>query len=211
MKLLSVNVGLPREVIWNGKPIETGIYKNPVEGRVNVSALNLDGDKQADLTVHGGIDMAVYAYPSEYYEHWRNEFHGQELPWGSFGENFAISDINDTNVHIGDVFEIGSAQFQVTQPRMPCFKLGIKFEDQGMIKRFLDARTNGFYFRVLKEGDVGAEDEVSIAARDEHKVRVRDIVELYVGNGSSDLIERALKVDALPESWKSHLQRKTSS
>ena len=207
MKLLSVNVGLPREVLWNGKMIETGIYKEPVQGRITVRVLNLDGDKQADLTVHGGPFMAVYAYPAEYYDHWRAEFPGQELPWGSFGENLAISGLNDENVHVGDVFEIGTARFQVTQPRMPCFKLGIKFEDQGMVKRFLDARTNGFYFRVLQEGDVGSGDSVNIVSRDEQKVRVRDIVEIYVGNGNPELIKRAVLVEALPDSWKEHLAK----
>ncbi len=127
MKLLSVNVGLPREIEWKEKIVRTSIFKAPVPGRVRVAKLNLEGDQQSDLTVHGGVDKAAYAYPSEHYPFWRREFPGMDLPWGVFGENFTTEGLLEETVHIGDHFRIGSAQFMVTQPRMPCFKLGIRF------------------------------------------------------------------------------------
>jgi len=159
MKLLSVNVGLPREVKWNGRVIRTSIFKAPVEGRVRVRKLNLDGDQQSDLSVHGGIDKAVYVYPSEHYSFWHEHLPAADLPWGAFGENFTTEGaLEDTTVHIGDRFRVGSAAFVVTQPRMPCFKLGIRFGRGDIIKRFLRSGRNGFYFAVAEEGEVVAGD-----------------------------------------------------
>jgi MOSC domain-containing protein YiiM len=173
MKLLSVNVGLPREVEWNGRMIRTSIFKAPVVGRVHVRKLNLDGDEQSDLAVHGGIDKAVYVYPSEHYAFWRNEFPNAELDWGTFGENLTTEGtLDDKAVHIGDRFRIGSAEFVVTQPRMPCFKLGIRFGRADMVKRFLHTRRNGFYFAVAEEGEVAAGDSIELIARDENGVTV---------------------------------------
>src|SRR5206468_1940650 len=137
MKLLSINVGLPRDIEWKGKLVRTSIFKAPVQGRVRVAQLNLDGDQQSDLSVHGGIDKAVYAYPSEHYPSWRQELPGIDLPHGIFGENFTTEGLVEETVHIGDRFRIGSAHFVVTQPRMPCFKLGIRFNRPDMVKRFL--------------------------------------------------------------------------
>jgi len=210
MNLISVNVGEPKEVPYNGKMIETGIYKEPVDGPVRVSRLNLEGDRQADLTVHGGENMAVYAYSADDYDFWRNDLPGHDLPWGAFGENLTISEISDETIHIGDIFNIGQAELQVTQPRMPCFKLGIKFSDQGFVKRFLDARRNGFYFKVLQEGVIKAGDAVEITYRDPSKLSVRDIVEVYVNQSTPDVMRRALQVDALPESWKTHIEQSLS-
>jgi len=133
MKLLSVNVGLPREIEWKGKIVRTSIFKAPVLGRVRVAKLNLEGDQQSDLTVHGGVDKAAYAYPSEHYPFWREQLPGMKLPWGVFGENFTTEGLLEETFHIGDRLRIGSAEFMVTQPRMPCFKLGIRFNRSDMV------------------------------------------------------------------------------
>ena len=132
MKVISVNVGLPREVTWHGRSVSTGIYKEPIEGRVVVRKLNLDGDRQADLTVHGGEQKAVYCYPSEHYGYWKRELPEQELPMAVFGENFTTEGLLEDSVHLGDRFAVGSAEFVVTQPRLPCYKLGIRFQEDGM-------------------------------------------------------------------------------
>lgn len=208
MKLLSVNVGLPREVIWKGKRVTTGIFKEPVPGRVRLSVLNLDGDRQADLTVHGGRDKAVYAYPSEHYEYWRNELPDMNLPPGSFGENFTVEGLFENEVNIGDRFKIGSSAVMVTQPRMPCYKLGIKFGRDDIIKRFLASGRSGFYFAVIEEGEVGAGDPVEIISRDSSNVTVADIVRLYVNEKSDiEMLKRAVEVKALPEGWREYFRR----
>jgi MOSC domain-containing protein YiiM len=210
MKLLSVNVGLPREVEWNGRMIRTSIFKAPVLGQVRVRKLNLDGDEQSDLTVHGGIDKAVYVYPSEHYAFWRNEFPNADLDWGTFGENFtAEGTLDDKAVHIGDRFRIGSAEFVVTQPRMPCFKLGIRFGRADIIKRFLHSGRNGFYFAVAEEGEVAAGDSIESIARDENGVTISDIVELYTGDISKqDLLQRVSELSALPENWRAYFRKR---
>src|SRR5213596_3826739 len=166
MKLLSVNVGLPREVEWKGKIVCTSIFKAPVPGRVRVARLNLEGDQQSDLSVHGGIDKAIYAYPSEHYSLWRHELPGMDLPWGVFGENFTTEGLLEETVHIGDRFRIGSAEFVVTQPRMPCFKLGIRFDRPDIVKRFLQSGRTGLYLAVLKEGEVAAGDSIQFTAQE---------------------------------------------
>ena len=210
MKLLSVNVGLPREVEWNGRMIRTSVFKAPVLGRVRVRKLNLDGDEQSDLKVHGGVDKAVYVYPSEHYAFWRNEFPNAGLDWGTFGENFTTEGtLDDKAVHIGDRFRIGSAEFVVTQPRMPCFKLGIRFGRADIIKRFLHSGRNGFYFAVAKEGEVAAGDSIESIARDENGVTISDIVELYTGDVSKqDLLQRVSELPALPESWRAYFRKR---
>src|SRR5687768_3711721 len=160
MKLVSVNVGLPRAVAWRGKTIQTAIWKSPVAGSVRVSSTNIEGDRQADPSVHGAPDMTVYAYPSEHYAFWRRELADMELPWGAFGENFSTEGLLEDTVRIGDRLSIGSAQFAVTQPRMPCFKLGIRFGRQDIVKRFARSGRSGFYLTVLREGEVAAGDAI---------------------------------------------------
>jgi len=208
MKLLSVNVGLPREVEWKGKIVRTSIFKTPVVGRVRVAKLNVNGDQQSDLTVHGGIDKAVYAYPSEHYSFWRSELPGMDLPWGVFGENFTtVGLLEDT--HIGDRFRIGSAQFVVTQPRMPCFKLGIRFNRPDMVKRFLQSGRTGFYFAVLEEGEVAAGDSIELLERDEHNIPVADVVNLYRGDATNqDLLRRVSELPSLPNSWRDYFRKR---
>ena len=208
MKLLSVDVGLPREVEWKGKIVRTSIFKTPVVGRVRVAKLNVKGDQQSDLTVHGGIDKAVYAYPSEHYSFWRSELPGMDLPWGVFGENFTtVGLLEDT--HIGDRFRIGSAQFVVTQPRMPCFKLGIRFNRPDMVKRFLQSGRTGFYFAVLEEGEVAAGDSIELLERDEHNIPVADVVNLYRGDATNqDLLRRVSELPSLPNSWRDYFRKR---
>ena len=209
MSVVSVNVGLPREVVWVGKTVLTSIFKEPVAGRVAVRRLNLDGDRQADLTVHGGKNKAVYAYPSEYYSYWRAEFPNMHLPWSMFGENLTLAGLVDDTVHIGDHFRVGSAILAVTQPRLPCYKLGIKFGRDDMLKRFLDSGLTGFYFAVLEEGEVAAGDPITLLDRDEHEIKVSDITRLYKSDKHNlALLQRALQVQALPEGWRRHFQQR---
>ena len=208
MKVISLNVGLPREIQWNDRLVTTGIFKEPVAGRVMLRASNLDGDRQADLTVHGGTDKAAYAYPSEHYDYWRRELPKTPLPWGAFGENFTTEGLLDDAVHIGDRFQIGpAAEVVVTQPRMPCYKLGIKFGDDAMIKRFLTSERSGFYFAVLREGEVGAGDTIVRTAVDARRMTVTDIVRLYASkHPDRDVLRRATELEALPTSWRDYFR-----
>jgi MOSC domain-containing protein YiiM len=210
MKLLSVNVGLPREVEWKGKVIRTSIFKASVPNSVRVSKLNLEGDQQSDLSVHGGIDKAVYVYPSEHYSFWRDELPGVEMPWGMFGENLTTQgSLEDTTVQIGDRFRVGSAEFVVTQPRMPCFKLGIRFARADIIKRFLHGGRAGFYFAVVGEGEVAAGDSIELLARDEGAITVADVVNLYSTDAANqDLLRRASELPTLPESWRAYFRKR---
>ena len=156
MKLISLNVARPHLTVYKGATINTGIFKKPVSGRIALRTLNLDGDQQADLSVHGGPNKAVYAYPSEHYEYWRQELPEMDLPWGTFGENFTTEGLGEDELHIGDRFRIGSAVVMVRQPRMPCYKLAAKFQRDDMIERFLRSGRSGFYFSVEQEGEVDA-------------------------------------------------------
>lgn len=212
MKLLSVNTGLPREIIWHGQPVLTGIFKEPVSGRIPLRKLNLDGDRQADLSVHGGEYKAVYCYPIAHYDYWRKEFPDRDLPMGSFGENFTLESDLEDSVHIGDRFSIGSAEIVITQPRMPCYKLMIKFGIEDMIKRFLSSGRSGYYVLVAREGAVGAGDEVRRIARDPNGIPVSDITRLYMTRHftaeDKATIQRALQIPALPGSWKDHFQER---
>jgi MOSC domain-containing protein YiiM len=209
MKLLSVNVGLPREIEWNGRIVRTSIFKEPVTGRVRIARLNVDGDQQSDLTVHGGPDKAVYAYPSEHYPFWRGELPDMDLAWGVFGENFTTDGLGEDTLHIGDRLRIGSAEFVVTQPRMPCFKLGIRFNRSDMVKRFLQSGRTGFYFAVLKEGEVAAGDSIELLERDDHNIPVADVVSLYRGDASNqDLLRRVSELPSLPSSWREYFHKR---
>lgn len=212
MKLLSVNCGLPRQVNWHGRSVTTSIYKDPVEGRVALRRLNLDGDRQSDLSVHGGKDKAVYCYPVEHYDYWKTELPGRALPVGVFGENFTIAGFDEDSVHIGDRLSIGSAQVVVTQPRLPCYKLGIRFESDTMVRQFLDSRRTGFYLAVTREGEVGANDEIILLSQDPASVSVSAITQLYLkkayGHDDLQAVRRALTVEALPESWRDYFEEK---
>jgi len=207
MRVVSVNVGLPRTVTWRGKTVRTGIFKSPADTRLWMRTLNLDGDRQADLGVHGGRSKAVYVYPSEHYVYWRDELPGVELPWGMFGENLTTRGLLEGGVNIGDRFRIGSAEVMVTEPRMPCYKLGLKFGRDDVIKRFLASRRTGFYVTVIAEGEVGSGDPIEAISRDSHGVTVRDITDLYANKlRDSELLRRAVQVEALPESWRAYFE-----
>lgn len=212
MKIISLNVGLPREVSWHGRIVATGIFKEPVRGRVMMRKLDLDGDRQADLTVHGGEYKAVYCYPVEHYAYWKKELPGRDLPMGMFGENLTTDGMLEKEVHLGDRFVIGSAEVIVTQPRLPCYKLGVRFGADDMVKRFLASERTGFYLAVLREGQVGAGDEIALISRDANAVPVSEVTRLYVCKRFApedlDSLRRMMKVEALPESWKGYLQER---
>jgi len=209
VQLVSVNVGLPREVAWHGRVVRTSIWKDPVEGLVHVSSLNLAGDQQSDLSVHGGKEKAVYAYPREHYEYWRRELPAKNLAWGVFGENFTTEGLLEPDIRIGDRIRVGSAEFLVTQPRMPCFKLGVRFGRDDMVKRFLRSGRSGFYLAVIREGEVASGNSLEFVGRDEHGVTVADIASLYARDrDNEDLLRRAVDVPALPESWKGYLRKR---
>jgi MOSC domain-containing protein YiiM len=212
MKLVSVNVGLPREVMWHGRTVTIGIFKQSVEGRVALRKLNLDGDGQADLSVHGGEYKAVYCYPVEHYDHWKEELPGRELPMGMFGENFTTDGLLEDSVHLGDRFSVGSAELVVTQPRLPCYKLGLRFQSDDMVRRFLASGRTGFYLAVTREGEVGASDAIKVISRDDYAVPVSEITRLYIAkrydDGDVKSVRRALRVAALPESWKAYFRER---
>jgi MOSC domain-containing protein YiiM len=209
MKIVSMNVAQPREIEWKGMKFETGIFKEPLEHRAMMRQLNLDGDRQADLSVHGGADKAVYVYPAEHYEFWRQEVPGRTLPWGMFGENLTTEGLVEDQIRIGDHLSIGSAVVMVTQPRTPCFKLAAKFGSDDMIARFLLSKRSGFYLSVLAEGEVGAGDTIEIIHRDPGAVTVADINRLYVSDKHNrGLLERAIQLHALPLGWRQHFVRR---
>ncbi len=193
-------------MIWHGHVVETGIFKEPVDGRVMLRKLNLDGDRQADLTVHGGEYKAVYCYPSEHYAYWKQELPGRDLPMGIFGENFTTEGLLEDSVCLGDRFSVGSAEVVVTQPRLPCYKLGVRFQADDMVKRFLASGRSGFYVAVTREGEVGAGDEIRELSRESDRVSIADVVRLYVAkkytSADVELVRRALEVEAFPDSWK---------
>jgi len=203
MKIVSVNVGLPRTVQWKGKAVSTGIFKTPVSGRIRLRSLNFDGDRQADLSVHGGPDKAAYVYPSEHYAYWRREFPGMELPWGVFGENLTTEGLDEGALQVGDRFRIGSAEVMVTQPRLPCFKLGLRFGRDDILKRFLASGRLGVYLRVVTEGEIAAGDELLLTERARDSLAVSEITRLYARD-KDDLegLQRMIRVAALPEDWR---------
>jgi MOSC domain-containing protein YiiM len=209
MTLLSINVGLPQDVDWRGGTVRTSIFKSPVLGRVRVTRLNVEGDQQSDLSVHGGIEKAVYAYPSEHYAFWREELPGVDLPWGMFGENFTTEGLLEGAVRIGDRLRVGAAEFVVTQPRLPCFKLGIRFGRPDMVKRFQRSVRTGFYLAVVQEGQVGPGDSFELIARDEHGITVADVVELFIADAvNQDLLRRVSQLPALPEGWRDYFRKR---
>ncbi len=207
MKLVSLNIGLPRLVTWKGETFKTGIFKSPVGGRIMLRETNLDGDRQADLSVHGGPNKAVYGYSSEHYPYWRKELPEEELPWGAFGENFTTEGILETKLSMGDRYRLGSAVIRVTTPRLPCYKLAAKFQSDAMIGRFLRSGHSGFYFAVDEEGEVGAGDEFQFLASETPSLTIAEFNHLYVSpTPDPQLLKRAVQVKSLPESWRERYQ-----
>ncbi|MBA2714432.1 MAG: MOSC domain-containing protein [Rubrobacteraceae bacterium] len=203
MKLLSVNVSPPKEVAHGGKTVTTGIFKEPVDGRVMLRTLNLDGDGQADLTGHGGIYKAAYAYSVENYDYWKRELGRTDFTFGQFGENLTVEGMLEDEIHVGDVFRAGGALVEVTQPRVPCYKLGIKMGLRGFEKTFLASRRVGFYLRVLEEGEVGAGDAFDRVRADPGRMTVREICHLlYFDPENLEGASKALRIRALSPGWR---------
>lgn len=208
MKVVSLSVGLPREVEWEGSKVLTSIFKEPVDRRLRVTRLNLEGDQQSDLSVHGGVDKAVYVYPSEHYDRWRRELPDVPFPRAVFGENLTTEGLAE-DVRIGDRFRIGTAEIVVTQPRLPYYKLGIRFGRMDMLKRMLRNGRTGFYFAVATEGEVGPGDAIERIERADDGVTVADVVRLYtVDTRNQPLLRRATETPALPESWKEYFRKR---
>ncbi len=209
MKVVSVNVGEPQPHEWKGLRVRTAIFKSPVEGPVAVGKLGLDGDQQGDLTVHGGPDKAVYAYPHEHYSYWQSQLPDYSFTPGNFGENLTTSGLSEETIHIGDRLQIGTALFTVTQPRSPCYKLSVRFHRDDMTKRFYESRRFGFYLRVLREGTLQAGADVTVVSRDPNAVSVADVARLYTGDSRDPaLLERAVKLSTLPAGWRQALQER---
>ena len=203
--VLSVNVGTPKQIPSGKASVLTSIFKSPVEGRVDVRWHNIAGDRQSDLTVHGGPNKAVYCYPGEHYLYWAEQLPEMDLPYGVFGENLTTEGITEREVRVGDRFRVGSALLQATQPRMPCFKLGIRFGRADMVKRFWQSGRLGIYFSVLEEGDVAAGDRIEKTDQGPEEISVADVVRLYRGDEKSpELLERALRAP-LSGGWKQEL------
>jgi MOSC domain-containing protein YiiM len=212
VRVVSVNVGLPREVTWRGKPVTTGIFKEPVAGRVPLRTLNLDGDRQADLRVHGGPEKAVYAYPSEYYELWSRERPELALGPGAFGENLTTEGLLDEDVSVGDRFRVGTAELVVTQPRLPCFKLGIRMGRDAFVTEFLDRGLLGFYLAVAREGDVAVGDAIVELERDPRGFGVSEVARLFAHDRDDvEGMRRAAGLDVLPESWRDWFRKRVEA
>jgi MOSC domain-containing protein YiiM len=216
VKLVSLHVGRPQLVVYKGTTINTGIFKKPVPGPIQLRTLNLDGDRQADLSVHGGPNKAVYAYPSEHYPYWQQELPGTNLPFGAFGENFTTVGLAEDDLHIGDRLQIGSAIAMVRQPRTPCYKLAAKFQRDDMLERFLLSGRSGFYFSVEQEGTVAAEDSFALLTRNHDGITISEMNRLLVSERyDHDLLRKAIETGALPEQWREYfferMQRVTAS
>ena len=209
MKILSVNVGLPRELTWNGHVVRTSIWKRPVHQRVRVIGANVEGDEQSDLTVHGGPNKAVYAYPHEHYAFWQREFPLMELGMGAFGENLTTEGLLERDARVGDVFRIGTAELEVKQPRLPCYKLGIRFDRADMVKRFMQAGRSGIYFSVVREGELASGDRIERVRRADHDVTVGDLASLFTDNRENwSLLRRAREVPTLTDFWRDEIERR---
>lgn len=206
VQVLSVNVGLPREVVAGDRLVLTSIFKSPVGGRIPVRGDNLAGDQQSDLSVHGGRFKAVYAYPHEHYEFWRGQLPGVELPPGSFGENLTVEGLREDDVHVGDRVRIGTTELVVTQPRLPCFKLNLRFGRPDMVKRFLASGRSGFYFSVAVEGDLAAGDAIEFLERQPAAVSVAELQRLYFDDEldarATERLREVVAIPALPDSWR---------
>jgi MOSC domain-containing protein YiiM len=204
-KVVSLNVARPRLVVYRGASVNTGIFKKPVSGRIMLRSLNLDGDRQADLSVHGCPYKAIYAYPIEHYEYWRREFPEMELPWGMFGENFTTEGLAEDDLHVGDRFKIGSSTVMVRQPRMPCYKLGVKFQRDDIIERFLLSGRSGFYFSVEEEGEVENGDSLDLVSRNQDGVTIAEVNRLFVREKyNRDLLQKAIATADLPGTWREY-------
>jgi MOSC domain-containing protein YiiM len=209
MKVVAVSVGRPREVQWRGRSVQTSIFKTPISRRAYVTRGNVEGDQQSDLSVHGGPEKAVYAYPGEHYDFWHRELPDEELPWGAFGENLTTEGLLEDEVWIGDRYRVGTTELVVTQPRMPCYKLAVRFGHTDLVKRFLKSRRSGFYLAVEREGDVGAGDMIERLARNDKRLTIADVVSLYATDSENQtLLENASEHPALPAAWREYFRKR---
>ena len=211
MKLISLNVARPQLALYKGATISTGIFKKAVTGPVLLRTLNLDGDRQADLAVHGGPYKAVYGYPSEHYDFWRHELFGVTLPWGMFGENFTTEGLSESDLHIGDRLQVGTAVIMVRQPRIPCYKLAVKFHRSDILARFLRSGRSGFYFSVEQEGVVSPGDSFEFLSREPQAISIAEMNRLFVEDKyNARLLEKAIATPALPEDWRDYFRKRQS-
>lgn len=207
MQIVSLNIGLPQIVTRNHEAVSTAIFKQAAGRRLALRTLNLDGDRQADLSVHGGPAKAVYVYPSEHYEYWQREFPEMQLPWGMFGENFTTTGLLEPQVNVGDTFSVGTAVVMATQPRMPCYKLGIRFGRTDIIRKLLQSERTGLYLSVLQEGEVGPGDRIDLIKKSEDSVTVTEVTRLYSSDKSNvELLRKAIATEALPETWRGYFE-----
>jgi len=205
VKILSLNVSRPQLAIYNGTTVSTGIFKKPVSGPVRLHTLNLDGDRQADLSVHGGPYKAVYGYPSEHYPYWRQELPDIDMPWGMFGENFTTTGLFEDDLHVGDRFQVGSAIVMVRQTRTPCYKLAVKFRRDDMLDRFLSSGRSGVYFSVEQEGSVAAGDAFELLTRERDAITVAEMNSLLASDRYNlDFLRKAIATPALPDEWREY-------
>lgn len=212
MKLSSVNVGLPREVVADNRLVITSIFKSAVSGRIPIRNNNLAGDQQSDLSVHGGRAKAIYAYPHEHYAFWRVQLPGVDLQPGSFGENLTVEGLLEEDVHVGDRLKIGSSELVVTQPRLPCFKLGIRFGRADMVKRFLESGRSGFYLSVAVEGDVAAGDALEILERHPAAVSIPELLRMYLKEANEpERLREVIAIPALSDAWRNDLQKRLTN
>jgi MOSC domain-containing protein YiiM len=208
MHIVSVNTGQPQEVHLRDRVVLTSIFKIPVEGRRAVRKHNIEGDRQSDLRVHGGPYKAVYAYPSEHYSYWREQLGGAELGWGAFGENLTLTALTEETIHIGDQYRVGSSVLEVTQPRMPCFKLNLRFQRSDMVRRFWQSGRSGIYFAVREEGELGTGDELDLLARERNSVSIADVVRLYKGEQQDEELYQRVLTSPLRGSWKQEIRER---
>lgn len=209
IELISINVSQPKTINFKDKFIATGIFKTPINGTVKLTKLNLEGDGQADLQVHGGLNKAIYVYPFEHYDFWKKELNRDDLSYGQFGENFTILGVLEDQIHIGDIFRIGSAVLEVTQPRMPCYKLGIKMQLATFPKKFLKSGRIGFYMKVLEEGEVKAKESFEIIHTNDKGLTIRDLWHLvFFDPGNTEDAIRALKLLSLGPEWRQPLEQR---
>ena len=207
MKVVSLNIGKPNEIIWKGKTSISGIYKYPTEKKVFVSSTNIEGDGQGNLKVHGGIDKAIYVYPFEHYEHWAKNFPDIEFSIGIFGENLTTEGLNEFEINIGDKFSIGEIIVEVSEPRFPCVTFAARVGTADIVKPFLHSYKSGFYLRVLKEGLIQAGDSITIHEKRDDDFTVADFVRLYINKDNSELKEKALINKAISERWKEKFRK----
>jgi MOSC domain-containing protein YiiM len=207
MKVVSVNVGEPRPVSYRGKTVQTGIWKFPVAGPVEIVGDNLVGDRQADLRVHGGRDKAIYGYPAEHYPWWRERLPESDLGWGAFGENLTVEGLREDVVRIGDRYRVGAAELLITQPRTPCFKLGIKLARPQIVKEFLRSERSGFYFAIVRPGPIAAGDPIALLHTDPASLTVTDLVRIGIAGDDADpgLLARAVALPDLAAAWRDEL------